>query len=75
MKTYKKYISEAVPSLLKIRACVVDIIRVHKGDKKKPIPYRTVCNICQERGIYKDDLPEVQGELEDRGFEIDYDKY
>jgi hypothetical protein len=32
-------------------------------------------DICGEHGIYKDDLPDIQGELEDAGYEIDYDRW
>jgi hypothetical protein len=36
------------------------------------ISYERILLACAERGVYKDDLPDVQCGIEDAGFIIDY---
>jgi len=75
MKTHEKYLNEYTQNWGKIRSCVNDIIKTHKKGKSVPVPYYLILDICGEHGIYKDDLPDIQGELEDAGYEIDYDRW
>ena len=73
MKTHEKYLVES--SMGKIREIVNDIIR-HNKNKKKPLSYEYILVTAQEHGMYdKHELPDLQGEIEDAGYEIDYDNW
>lgn len=73
MKTHEKYLNEYTQNWGKIREIVNDIIR-HNKNKKKPLSYEYILVTAQEHGMYdKHELPDLQGEIEDAGYEIDYD--
>ena len=72
MENFEKYIDEAAISMVKIEACVNEILKKHRN-KRKPIPYDDVLEIASQRRLYKDDLPEIQCQIEDAGYIIDYD--
>jgi hypothetical protein len=71
MKIYEKYLEEDAP-LSKIKECAKKIIKEH-GNKNKPISFSHILDVGQDFHFYKDDLPELQSQIEDMGYEIDYD--
>lgn len=73
MKTYEKYINETSYNFIhKIKECVNDIKKKYKNSKV--LSYEDILEVAQKHGLYKDDLPDLQEQLEDvEGFEIDYD--
>jgi ribosomal protein L24 len=59
-------------SLAEIRKCVKEIIK-HHPNKSKSINFEDICDIASKYHFYKDDLPEIQSQIEDAGYDIDYD--
>lgn len=55
----------------KIDACVNELLKVYRY--KKSIPYDDVLRMAARHALYKDDLPDIQQEIEDIGKFIDYD--
>jgi len=70
MDSFEKYLGED-KEMDDIVDCVAEIMRLNRN-KRKPLPYDDILDICDEYKLYKDALPEVQAQLEDAGYTINY---